>query len=324
MNNSQIDHCNKILSERKIVFGAVAKKCFLSIDDISTDTFDAILNLGIKMKDKPRNYNNVMTSKSVGMLFQKTSTRTRCSFEIGIAELGGVAMYIDWKTSNFTLASLEDEIRVLSRYVNLILARVNDHKDLEIMKLGSEVPVINGLSDLYHPCQSLADLMTIKEYFGNVKGINITYVGDGNNVCHSLISGIVKCQGKITVCCPEGYEPNSSIVEAAKKSGARVIISNYLEPAISDADVIYTDSWISMGDENETEKRLKDFSNFQINNYITSKAPSHSIYMHCLPAHRDQEITKDVLYSKRSVIFDQAENRKHVQKALITHILDLI
>ncbi|WP_414586742.1 ornithine carbamoyltransferase [Scytonema sp. PCC 10023] len=299
------------------------ERSFLTISDLTEEQVIDILNGGINIKKNSSKYREVLKDKSVALLFQKTSTRTRCSFEIGVGEMGGQPMYIDWKSSNFTLADLQDEIRVLSRYVDLILARVHKHEDLLTMRKYTEVPVVNGLSDLYHPCQGLADFMTIKEYFGELEGLNLCYVGDGNNVCHSLINGAIKTGMHITIAYHQNYAPNPEIVEEAKTKNA-IYLTNSLEDAIKDADVIYTDTWVSMGNESETDARIQTFSGFQVNEALLSKAPDHALVMHCLPAHRGYEISADVLDSKNSVVFDQAENRKHVQKYLIAWILERV
>ena len=245
--------------------------------------------------------------------------------------MGGQALYMDWNTSNFTIASLEDEIKALSRYVDAIVARVHKHEDLIIMKEHSEVPIINGLSNLYHPCQALADLMTIKEYFGELEGLNICYLGDGNDICHFLINGAGHAGINISIACPQNYLPNPEILEAVQRNNnIRIRIGSDSTELVKDADIIYTDTWISMAiwtltdNSNEKDLRIKAFSDFQVNRELLSHAPEHALVMHCLPAHREYEITADALNSENSIVFDQAENRKHVQKYLMPWILETI
>jgi ornithine carbamoyltransferase len=236
--------------------------------------------------------------------------------------MGGQPLYLDWRSSNFTLADLQDEIRVLSRYTDLIMARVYLHSDLETMRAYSEVPIINGLSDLSHPCQGLTDYMTMLEYFGILKGLRVGYVGDGNNVCHALIDGAIKTGAHIVVAHPPGYGPDDDIAARGQAAGA-LTLSSRPEDAARDADVIYTDTWISMGEEAERDVRLRAFADYQVSEALLAQAPSHALIMHCLPAHRGYEITPGALDSANSVVFDQAENRKHLQKFLIARILEL-
>jgi ornithine carbamoyltransferase len=220
-------------------------------------------------------------------------------------------------TSNFTLADLRDEVRVLSRYVDIIMARVNRHDDLLLMKEHSEVPVVNGLSDLQHPCQALADLMTIKEYFTALDGLTIAYIGDGNNVCNSLIEAATLAGMRIRVASPVQYRPDP---KACAFAGSALTLHTDPYEAVQDADVIYTDTWVSMGSEGEREERVRALSSFQVNRRLVSSAPVHALIMHCLPAHREEEITTEVITSPNCVIFDQAENRRHVQKFLLLAI----
>lgn len=315
----------KLLAARRFAKRGNPERSFLTISDLTEEQMVKILNGGINVKNNPLQYRKTLQDKSVALVFQKTSTRTRCSFEIGIGEMGGQPMYIDWKTSNFTLADLQDETKVLSRYVDLIMMRVYKQEDLVQMKRYSEVPIINGLSDLYHPCQGLADFMTMKEYFGDLKGLNLCYIGDGNNVCHSLINGAVKTGMNISIAHPQNYAPNYKIVKAAKDKGTvQIHLTNSPDKAVKEADVIYTDTWVSMGSEEEKDTRLKAFSSFQVNEVLLSKAPEHALVMHCLPAHRGYEISSGALDSENSVVFDQAENRKHVEKYLMAWILDKV
>jgi ornithine carbamoyltransferase len=291
-------------------------RSFLSINDLSRAEFARLIADGLAFKrDKPRNTPD-LAGKSIALLFQKTSTRTRCSFENAAWELGAQASYIEWRLSNFDRAALEDETRVLSLYYDAIVARVYDHKTLDIMAAHSEAPIINGLSDQSHPCQVLADFMTLTEFF--LEGLQLTYIGDGNNVCRSLIEASAKAGVAMRVCTPKGYEIDEVSIAAA---GAKV--SRVADPkdAVRGADVVYTDAWISMGDEAEAEERLRNFKPFRLEWPLLSAAPQHALIMHCLPAHVTEEIAEDVLRSDRSIVFDQAENRKHAQKALLAWLI---
>jgi ornithine carbamoyltransferase len=292
----------------------------LSFASLEPAEIERLLDHAIQIKAAPREYAGRLASVAVAGLFQKTSTRTRCSFETGVWELGGLFSYIDWSTTNFGRADLRDEIKVLSRFYQLIVARVGRHQDLQQMTEYSEVPIVNGMCDRYHPCQALADYMTVKEVFGKVRGARIAYIGDGTNVCHSLIEGAAKLGAHIVVATPNDYRPSADILEAA---GAAARWTSEPAEAVRDADVLYTDTWISIGMEAEAEARRRAFARYRIDAELLRQAPSHAIVMHCLPAHREEEITADVLTSSRSVVFDQAENRKHAQKALLLSVLAL-
>ncbi len=290
-------------------------RSILSLEELSSSEMKDIIRCGIEMKKKPNDFSAALQGKSIALLFQKTSTRTRCSFENAAVELGAFPSYIDWKTSNFVLADLCDEVRVLSRYYDLIVARVLRHETLVTMGQESEVPVVNGMCNREHPCQALSDFMTLTEYFGdNLEGLCIAYIGDGNNVCRSLVHGAIHMGVQVNVCSPERYALDEETVVAG-----RGLITRVPHPidAVRDADVIYTDTWVSMGDEAETQERLVAFKPYQVNAQIVASAPSHVLFMHCLPAHPDQEVTPDILRSPRSLVFDQAENRIHAQKALL-------
>ncbi len=291
---------------------------FLSLKDIDKKEILAIIKNAEKIKKHPARYLNLLKGKSLAMIFQKTSTRTRVSFEAAMTQLGGHAQYLDWRTTNFTLGSIEDEIQCISRYVNIIMARVDNHQDLEVMAKYSKVPVMNGLSDIEHPCQIIADLLTIYEKKGTLKGLKLAYIGDGNNVCNSLLVGCAKTRMKIAIASPEKYKPKEDVVKYAQQYG-EVMVTTDPKEAIKNADVVYTDTWVSMGQENEKKERLKVFSPYQVNKELLQN--SNALIMHCLPAHRGCEITSDVLDSKNSIIFDQAENRLHAQKAVILKLL---
>jgi ornithine carbamoyltransferase len=317
-SESQIKHLKRVKEER--LLPKDKGRSILKISDLSQVEVQEILEWGIQAKVSPEEFEDELGGVRVALLFQKKSTRTRCSFEIGIWEMGGWPMYIDWGVSNFGRSDLKDEIKVLSRYFDLVVARVNEHSALDTMREYSEIPVINGLSDLHHPCQGLTDYMTMLEYFGDLKGLNVVYIGDGNNTTHSLLEGAALTDAKITVCTPKGYEPVAEIMaEASSKTS--VIFTNSPTEAVKNADVIYTDTWVSMGDEVESETRLKIFPPYQVNAELMAHAPKHALVMHCLPAHRGEEITSEVLDSENCVVFDQAENRKHLQKALMRFLL---
>ena len=271
----RIEASKKLLARRRSSQGEKPERSLLALSDLTKEQVMAIIDGGISIKNNPTKYGDLLKNKSVALVFQKTSTRTRCSFEIGIGEMGGQSLYLDWNTSNFTIASLEDEIKALSRYVDAIVARVNKHEDLLVMKEHSEVPIINGLSNLYHPCQALADLMTIKEYFGELEGLNICYLGDGNDVCHSLINGAGYTGINISIACPNNYQPNAKIVaEVQRKSNIRIRIGSNPIELVKDADLIYTDTWIPMAiltskdNSNEKDLRIKTFSDYQVNRHL--------------------------------------------------------
>ncbi len=312
-----------LLAARRGARRGKPERSFLTIEELSPEEVIHLLRGGLEAKAHPERFRRALAGKAVALLFQKTSTRTRCSFEVGVAELGGQPVYIDWRTSNFTLGELQDEIKVLSRYFDLVMARVYRHEDLRTMKAHSEVPIINGLDDRYHPCQGLTDYMTALEYFGALEGLKLAYVGDGNNVCHSLLNGGVRTGVHVAVAHPPGYAPREDVVERARQLG-EVTITHDPREAVRGADVVYTDTWVSMGDEGETEKRLKDFAGYQVNEDLLAHAAPHALVMHCLPAHRGKEISDGALDSANSVVFDQAENRKHLQKYLMAWILEAV
>ena len=268
----------------------------------------------------------LLKGKTLAMIFEKPSTRTRVSFEVGMWQLGGYALYLS--AGDLQLGrgeTVADTARVLSHYVNGIMARVFAHQTILDLVKYSRVPVINGLSDFTHPCQGLADLFTIYEKKGRLAGLNLAYVGDGNNVAHSLLLGCSKVGMNIAVACPKGYEPDPEVVskakEEAKKSGCEVRLTKDPKEAVKGADVVYTDVWASMGKEKEHEERVKILNPYQVNGKLVEAAREDYIFMHCLPAHRGQEVTDEVADSENSVIFDQAENRLHAQKALLALIL---
>ena len=301
------------------------KKDFLSIDDITRNEINGVMDLTEELKKNP--VQNLLNGKIFCLLFEKPSTRTRVSFESGIQQLGGGTLYLDATTSQISRGeTVEDTARVLDRYVNVIIARVFSHKTLEIMSKCADANVINALSDLEHPCQILADLFTIREKFGHFDGVKLAYVGDGNNVCNSLLLGCAKVGMDISVATPKGYEPDKKIVNMAinysKVTNSKIVVTKEPKEAVKGANVVYNDTFISMGNEKEKKKRLKAFlPKYQVNKKLLEHAKSDVLYMHCLPAHRGEEVTPDVIDGNRSIIFDQAENRMHVQKALIMRMI---
>ena len=289
-------------------------KHLLTLKDYSGDWIDGMIDKAIKIKSNSGKYGNILKNKTLVMLFEKASTRTRCSFEAGMTQLGGHAIFLDWETTQLKKASLKDEIRCIEKYSDVIMARVFKHETLMEMAKYMEKPLINALSDLYHPCQTVSDLMTIKEKKGKLNGLKLAYVGDGNNVCNSLIVGCKKVGMKIAVATPKGYEPKEK----------PDLLTQDPKEAVKDADIVYTDTWVSMGQEDEAEKRKKIFYPYQINKELMKLAKKDALFMHCLPAYRGCEVTDDVIDSKQSVVFEQAENRMHAQKAVILKLLGKI
>ncbi|AEA47388.1 ornithine carbamoyltransferase [Archaeoglobus veneficus] len=299
-------------------------KHLLSISDLTAEELAEILELAEKLKAE--RYKGVVTdylkNKSLAMIFELPSTRTRVSFEVAMTDLGGHALYLGWNELQLGRGEpIKDTARVLSRYVHAIMMRVRNHSTLEEFAAYSSVPVINGLSNLEHPCQIIADLLTIKEYKGSLEDVKVAWVGDGNNVCNSLILATALAGMEIVVSTPSGYEPDESIIKKAKELKANLKFESNPVKAVKDADVIYTDVWVSMGQESEKRKRLKDFGPYQVNKKLVDVAKEDVIVMHCLPAHRGEEITDEVIEGASSVIFDQAENRLHAQKAILLKLI---
>ncbi len=259
-------------------------------------------------------------------IFERPSTRTRLSFEIGMYQLGGFVVNITPKEMQLGRGeTIADSARILSRYADAVMIRAAEHDTILEFAGASQIPVINGLSNIEHPCQAISDLFTIHEMFGRLKGINVLYVGDGNNVCNSLMLGCAMSGANITVACPEGYEPDSKMLakaeKAAKAAGSKVRVANDPGQFLSDADVVYTDVWVSMGMEDQTKERLGVFKKYQINSELMGKTKETTKVMHCLPAHRGQEITGDVIDGAKSVVWQQGENRLHAQKAILLELL---
>ena len=294
----------------------------LTLDELESKEINNIIDLAIDLKKelKKGKEKPLLQNKTLAMIFEKPSTRTRVSFETGMFQLGGHALTLSPNDLQLSRGeSIADTAKTLSRYVNVVMARVYDHKSLETFARNSSIPVINGLSDSYHPCQILADLMTIKEHKKNLKKIKIAWIGDGNNVCNSLILGCAKLKIQLSVAIPDGYEPEFDVIKIGKD--AEILeVSDNPETAVQDADVVMTDTFVSI--HNTNSDRVKKFlPKFQVNQALMNKAKKDAIFMHCLPAKRDQEVTSDVIDGSQSVVWDEAENRLHVQKALLVHLL---
>ena len=297
---------------------------FLDVDDVTAAELEAILDLAADYKraqDRGEDHED-LEGQTLGMIFQKPSTRTRVSFETGMTQLGGHAVFLGEDDIQLGRGEpLKDTSRTLSRYVDAVMARVFKHENLEVLAEYSSVPIVNGLTDDAHPCQTLADLLTIREAEGGFEDVSVAWIGDGNNVAQSFTIGAALTDIELTVATPEGYGIDDPVVDRARELGSDPTITNDpLEAAIG-ADVIYTDVWISMGQEDERDVRMNDFEGFQICSDLLEHAPDASV-MHCLPAHRGEEITDDVIESDRSIVFDQAENRLHAQKALLSWLLE--
>ncbi|MFA5369281.1 MAG: ornithine carbamoyltransferase, partial [Candidatus Omnitrophota bacterium] len=295
--------------------------------DLSKGGIDELLELTQALKSDPSVYYDKLKGKSLGLIFQKPSNRTRASFEVGMYQLGGHTLYLgpdDIKLG--TRESAKDIAQTLSRYLDIIVARTFLHKEVTDLAENATIPVINGLSDLLHPCQALADMFTIKEKFGQFEGLNMAYIGDGNNVLHSLLYAASKTVMNIKIATPKGYEPDKVILsqasDIAKETGSSIEIFYDKKSAARGADILYTDVWISMGQEADKQKRLRDFEGFQLDEELLSMAKSECVVMHCMPAHRGEEITGDVLDGPHSIVFDQAENRLHMQKAILLTLLN--
>ena len=297
-----------------------------SIADLSSAEVRAILKLGHEVKRNPREYRHALDARQMVLMFEKASLRTRLSFEAGINTMGGNAIFVDQTNSPLgERESIADIARNVERWVDVIVLRTYAHDTITEMAANSRVPVINALSDFEHPCQALADFMTIEEHFGSAAGINFTYVGDGNNVCHSLMLTGAQLGTNVTIATPRGYSPDIEIVtrarEIAQANNCEIRLLQDPQLAVEGADAVYTDVCVSMGFEHESTKREPIFRPFQVNEALMRKAASHAVFMHCLPARRNAEVTDEVLDGPQSIVFDQAENRMHCQKALLLLLL---
>lgn len=303
-------------------------KHLLSIHDLTISEMEEILKLSEKLKRQVKEgvQHHLLKGKTLGMIFTKSSTRTRVSFEVGMYQLGGYPLFLS--SNDIQLGrgeTIYDTAQVLSRYIDGIMIRTFKQSDVEELAKYGNIPVINGLTDLVHPCQILADLFTVYEHKGELMGLKLAYIGDGNNVANSLLHGCAKMGMDIAVAAPKGFQCNEQIVseakEDAKLSGAEIILTEDPEEAIKDADVVYTDTWVSMGQETEKEQRIKTFMPYQVNAELFAKAKEDAIFLHCLPAYRGYEVTEEIIDGPQSVVFDEAENRLHVQKAVMVMLM---
>ena len=303
-------------------------KSLVSINDLSLEEIYQIFDVSKTLKEKQSTgeSHRLLEGKTLGMIFSKRSTRTRVSFEVGIYQLGGIGLYFGPNDLQLGKSeNISDTAKVLSRYLNGIMIRTFDHQDVVDLAKYSSIPVINGLTDLLHPCQVLADLFTILEKKNKLQGLKLAYIGDGNNVAHSLLNGCSKVGMDLSIASPSGYTPKKEIVENAKENskymGSKIEITNDPVKAVKNADIVYTDVWASMGQEEETTERKKKFAKYQVNPKLVKNAKNDYLFMHCLPAHRGEEVVDEVADSPNSVIFDEAENRLHVQKAIMALLM---
>ena len=292
--------------------------------DITREELFEILSLAERLKRQKRAGvpHELLRGKTLAMIFEKSSTRTHISFEVGMNELGGHALFLNAKDLQIGRGEeIRDTARVASRYVSAVMIRANRHSTIEELAENASIPVINGLSDSEHPCQLLADILTIKEHSGEIRDLRVAWVGDGNNVCNSLVLSSPLTGMDITVASPKGYEVSPQLVQRAKTLGGKVRMVKKPEDAVKDADIIFTDTWVSMGDEAERAKRLSAFQGFTVDNRLLARASPDARVLHCLPAHRGEEITGDVIDGPQSLVWDEAENRLHAQKALLVKLL---
>jgi ornithine carbamoyltransferase len=300
------------------------KKDFLSILDINKEELFEILSLAERLKRQKRAGvpHELLRGTTLAMIFEKSSTRTHISFEVGMNELGGHALFLNAKDLQIGRGEeIRDTARVASRYVSAVMIRAYRHSTIEELAEHATIPVINGLSDREHPCQLLADILTVKEHFGEIRNLRVAWVGDGNNVCNSLVLSSALTGMDVTVASPKGYEVSPDLVQRAVSLGGTVKTAKKPEDAVKDADIIFTDTWVSMGDETERAKRLLAFQGFTVNNRLLARASPDARVLHCLPAHRGEEITGEVIDGPQSLVWDEAENRLHAQKALLVKLL---
>ncbi len=309
--------------ERKIIM-----KNLINLQDLSSDDYKNIFELSAKLKKQTKNNetHHLLKGKTLGMIFTKSSTRTRVSFEVGMYQLGGYSLFLS--SNDIQLGrgeTIYDTAQVLSRYLDGIMIRTFKQSDVEDLAKFGTIPVINGLTDLMHPCQILADLFTVLEYKNKLKGLKMAYIGDGNNVANSLIQGCAAVGMNISVATPKGYMCDENIVKEAMKiansNNSKIILTNDPAEAIKDADAVYTDTWISMGQEAEKENKIKIFMPYQVNEKLFAYAKKDAIFLHCLPAYRGYEVTDKIIDGPHSVVFDEAENRMHVQKAIMAILI---
>ena len=301
-------------------------KDFISIHDYSADEVAAIFDLARQIKATPDKFRRDLEGQTLGMIFEKSSTRTRVSFEVGMFQLGGHALFLSSRDIQLGRGeTIHDTAKVLSRYLDGIMARTFAHKTVTELAEFSTIPIINGLTDLLHPCQGMTDYFTATEHLGDLRGRKMAWIGDGNNMAHSLMYGAAKVGMDIWVATPKGYEPDPDVVAKAQAdaeaAGTKVVLTQSIEEAAKDADIIETDVWTSMGQEEESARRLRDFEGWQVSSRLMGLAKKEAIFMHCLPAHRGEEVAAEVCDGPQSVIFDEAENRLHVQKAIMVTLM---
>jgi len=299
------------------------KKDLVSLKGLTQEKMNQLFQEADRLK---RGKHQPLAHQTLALIFEKPSMRTRVSFEVGMFQLGGAAIYLRPEDIQLGVReTVSDTAHVLSRYVDGIVARTFHHRDIETLSHHATIPVINGLSDREHPCQALADLYTVRGVYGELRGLKMAYIGDGNNVLHSLLHGASLMGMHVGIATPKGYAPLSAVVREAKAMGKRfrsdIALSHDPKEAVRDADVVYTDVWTSMGQEKEKAKRLKAFQGFQVNEKLMKLAKPKAKFMHCLPAHRGEEVSKEILEGKRSIVWDQAENRLHIQKAILVTLM---
>jgi ornithine carbamoyltransferase len=302
------------------------QKDLISIHDLAASDVVALFTLAARMKAHPKDFRATLSGKILAMIFEKSSTRTRVSFEAGMTQLGGAAQFLSARDIQIGRGEpIADTARVLSRYVDGIMARTFAHDTVVQLARHATIPVINGLTDLLHPCQALTDYFTMSEKFGTLAGLKLAYVGDGNNMAHSLMYGGPKCGVHVAVATPAGYEPDASVTANARAdaaaAGTTLLVTHSREEAVAGAHVVYTDVWASMGQEAEQQKRVRDFAGWTVTDELLALANRGAVFMHCLPAHRGEEVAASVCDGPRSVIFDEAENRLHVQKAILATLM---
>ena len=302
------------------------QKDLISIHDLAAPDVAALFTLAARMKARPKDFRTTLSGKILAMIFEKSSTRTRVSFEAGMTQLGGAAQFLSARDIQIGRGEpIADTARVLSRYVDGIMARTFAHDTVVQLARHATIPIINGLTDLLHPCQALTDYFTMSEKFGGLAGLRLAYVGDGNNMAHSLMFGGPKCGVHVAVATPPGYEPDASVTASARAdaaaAGTTLLVTHSREEAVAGAHVVYTDVWASMGQEAEQQKRVRDFAGWTVTDELLAHANPDAVFMHCLPAHRGEEVAASVCDGPRSVIFDEAENRLHVQKAILVTLM---
>ncbi len=300
------------------------KKHLLAMRDLSAQDITELLDLAEKLKTEQKSgiEHKLLAGKTLGMIFQKSSTRTRVSFEVGMYQLGGQALFLSSRDLQIGRGEpIQDTARVLSRYLDGIMIRTYAHEEVEALAKYGSIPIINGLTDYAHPCQILADLLTIREYKGDLKGLKIAFIGDGNNMANSLTVGCLTAGMSVAIACPAAYQPDPQVLSFAAAYPDRFLLTDNPLEAAQNADAVYTDVWASMGMEEEIEQRKHDFASYQVNSAVMAQAKPDAMVLHCLPAHRGEEITADVMESHANEIFDEAENRLHAQKAVLVKLL---